>query len=646
MKRKERLQYQVLSALLVGVVSVSTWGGQYGIAQAAEGEETSTDKQTVAMADYGDEDVVVTAAAMPTKIAATPANVTVITAQEIEDNHYKTVGEALEQVNGVTITKMGGGNVEYVRLNGDDRVVLLLDGQKLNTEQGSIAGRYSADLAMIPLLNNIERIEVIKGGASALYGSEAVGGVINIITKKATKNQSEIGLAYGSQGAHNYTVKTQGTQGDFSWQIAAGLEGNNDFDYKFAGKSYTMKNSDSKKHDFFLRLDQKFTDRDSLQFNYMHKSVYGALYKCFGSTSVPYTDYSGYYHNLQEVFNNTSLTYKFKEGTAAPGFVRYFYNNRNMSYENQYDTHTQGIDYQNGWQLDKDNVLIAGAELHWSKSSNSPNGYDGSNIDTQAFYLQDTVTAGKWTLIPGVRMDHHSKFGSHWSPKLAVNYQADANNQIYANYNRVFKAPTADDLYWHNPGQGSVGNPELQPESGWTTSVGYKHNFNAESSADISYFSSEISDAIAWDYIHYYPMKPVNVNREKKQGIELNYTQKINDNWEYSLGYTHVNIKVDGEVSKTNMMPNGYKIGLNFKNKDFRASLQGKIGGGLDEGRYVNRGYNLWNLNLNYDFNANVTGYIQALNLTNSEHYTYATSYGQYYPAAGRTFMVGVNVKF
>lgn len=653
MKRKERLQYQVLTAVLAGIVSVSTWGGQYGIAQAAEGEETSTDKQTVAMADYGDEDVVVTAAAMPTKIAATPANVTVITAQEIEDNHYKTVGEALEQVNGVTVAKLGGGSQELVTLNGDARVVIMVDGQRLNNDQGAASGRASADPAMFPMMGNIEKIEVVKGGASALYGSDAVGGVINIITKKAMKNQTELDLAYGSKDMHKFVLKNQGAQGDFSWQIAAGLEGRTGFKYKYAGEEYDMKNSDTKNHDFFMRLDQKLSDRDSLQFNFMHKSIYSGIYKCTGAASAIGTD-----KYMQEVFNNTSLTYNFKENTPAPGYVRYFFNNKNETFGNQFGTQMQGIDYQNGWQLDKDNVLIAGAELHWSKSSNSKNGYDGKNIDNQAFYVQDTVTAGKWTLVPGVRMDHHSKYGSHFTPKLAINYQADNKTQVYANYGRVFKAPTADDLFYSTREDYGVwgitemlGNPNLKAESGWSTTFGVNHKFSEKIDAGISYFSSEIANAIDWKssynaITNTTTYSPVNLDREKRQGLELTFNQKIDDNWSYNLGYSYIHSEKNGQYNPNNIMPNGYKVGVKYKNRDFSAILQGKVGSGVDEKAYVNRGYNLWNLTFNYDFNKNVTGYAQILNMTNSEHFVNNTAYGSYYPAAGRTFMVGVNVKF
>ena len=120
--------------------------------------------QAAAPVNMGDENVIVTASAMPSPVANTPANVSVITAQDIADKHFATVGEALESVNGITVAILGGGNQELVRLNGDARVVIMVDGQRLNNDQGAGSGRSGVDAAMFPVLDNISRIEIVKGG--------------------------------------------------------------------------------------------------------------------------------------------------------------------------------------------------------------------------------------------------------------------------------------------------------------------------------------------------------------------------------------------------------------------------------------------------------------------------------------------------
>ncbi|MBQ2009792.1 MAG: TonB-dependent receptor plug domain-containing protein, partial [Selenomonadaceae bacterium] len=125
---EKKLTMQVMAALLAS----AAMGTTAFAAEAVHGESAD-----VAADVYELEDTVVTAERRPTKKMETPANTTVITAREIEDNHYQSVDEAIGHVNGVSIVRMGGGLRSYVRINGDDRVVIMIDGQKLNDDQGS-----------------------------------------------------------------------------------------------------------------------------------------------------------------------------------------------------------------------------------------------------------------------------------------------------------------------------------------------------------------------------------------------------------------------------------------------------------------------------------------------------------------------------
>lgn len=193
---------------------------------------------------YEMDDTIVTAERMPSKTMETPANVAVITAKEIEANHFSSLDEAISHVNGVSVVRQGGGAQQRVRINGNDRVVIMVDGQRLNDDQGVSSGRFSVDMNMLPTMENIQRIEIVKGGSSALYGSDAVGGVINIITKKVYKNQTKIDMNTGSWNTHNYEITTQGRENDFSWLITGGIQRRGHFDYKFDGSSPTMENSD------------------------------------------------------------------------------------------------------------------------------------------------------------------------------------------------------------------------------------------------------------------------------------------------------------------------------------------------------------------------------------------------------------------
>lgn len=593
---------------------------------------------------------VVTAERIPTERMDTPANVTVITAKEIAANHYATVGEAVEHVNGVTVTRMGGQQQELVRLNGDGRVLLLVDGERLNNEQGASTGRSSVDLNMIPSMKNIQRIEIVKGGASALYGSDAVGGVINIITKKGVKNETTVDLSTGSWKTHSIELTNQGTDGNYSWFVTGAMTNGGNFDYNYRGSGYTMNSSDYRNRSFSVRLDGKIDERSSAHIYYGHRSVNAALYDCLGGVSVPAS--SG--NKLTEVFNNVSASYRFKEGTAAPGFLRVFNNYKTATQGTEFNTLLWGFDYQNGWQLDDKNTLIAGAEWHQSDSSNKVKGYDGKQITNKAVYMQDTMKLGKLSFVPGVRVDNHSMFGTHWTPKAALNYRPDDATQFYASWGKVFKAPTADDLFY-NDAYGLHGNPNLEPETGWTATVGMNHKFNDKTSMGISYFESHLDDAIRWANGPS-GWTPSNVNKEKKRGIELSFRQRLDDAWSYDLGYSYIRTEVDAGAGRGfvwengNSQPNGYRLGLHYAKGPWKANILGRIGTGLDEAVYLDHSYAIWDFNVNYDIEKNMTAYFRINNFTNEEYYTRSLYSGWtgtfYYPGTGRFYQVGLTCSF
>ena len=597
---------------------------------------------------YEMDDTIVTAERMPSKVMETPANVAVITAKEIAANHFASLDEAIGHVNGVSVVRQAGGERQYVRINGDDRVVIMVDGQRLNDDQGAGSGKFSADMNMLPTMENIQRIEIIKGGSSALYGSDAVGGVINIITKKVYKNQTKIDMNTGSWGTHNYEISTQGKENDFSWFITGGIQRRGHFDYKFDGSSPTMENSDYNNNSFSMKLNNRFSEANSLTLYYAHKSVDAGQYKCLGTTSAAILD-----PRLRENFNNYAVTYHFKENTAVPAYVRWFYNDKNLYQQGGFANRTIGVDYQDGWKLSNKHTLVVGGEWQQGRAENKASGYQDARVTKEAVYLQDTwQLADKWTLVPGVRMDHHSKFGTHWSPKIALNYLADKDTHVYASWGRVFRAPTTDDLYYNNAWM--IGNPNLSPETGYTATIGMDHNFDENTSAGVSFFITELNDAIRWVYDPAtYLTSSRNVDKEKRTGMELSFKQKLSPMWSYDLGYSYIKREIDenngsGMVYENNLQPNGYKIGLHYNSGAWKANLLGTIGSGLEAKYYNgNSSYNIWDFNLSYEVNNQLTTYFKVNNLTNQEYYENGYSpYNGYYPCAGRFYQVGFNLTF
>lgn len=180
---------------LLSLICLSLAGS---VSVGAAAEEADTDTIVVTADRY---QPVLTAQALQEK----QSNTAVITAEDLERNQYIDVQTALEQVNGVTVTEQVPGTSAYIRLNGDDRVLVLVDGQPITNPQSAAYGRGTVDLQTLPGIDHIERIEVTKGSGSVRYGSGAVGGVVNIITKRGGQNRTTLDVNTGSWGTHNYS---------------------------------------------------------------------------------------------------------------------------------------------------------------------------------------------------------------------------------------------------------------------------------------------------------------------------------------------------------------------------------------------------------------------------------------------------------
>lgn len=613
--------------------------------KTAQEEKAAPEAAPVDLNTYAVEGVVVTASRMPQAISDVPANVSVITAQEIEDKHYNSVGEALQNINGVIVMGSGMGEQDTVQINGDSRVLVMVDGRRINSDQGIGVGRSTADLKMITSLKNIERIEVVKGGASALYGSDAVGGVINVITKKGQKDiKTTIDTAYGAWHKGDYQITNEGSIKDFSWFVTGSIARQDYFKTKtYTGKKMKMPGSDSDEKNFSVRLDQRMGKRESITLGYSHiNSETGNYYSGDG------INFTGFPNKVKRIQNSVDVTWNFKEGTKAPGFLRYHNEHKYNDFSGEFTYKTNGVEYQNGWELGKDHVLIAGLDWRQTKATNEPNGYKNKKIENTAVYIQDTWKLNKkWSIVPGLRVDHHNKFGTHWSPKVAVNFTPDNKNQVYASWGRVFNAPQIDDLYYNNGFQ--TGNPDLKPEKGYTVNLGWNHEFNKKSSLGLSLFYSDITDAIAWKSLGGWFSKAENFQKDKKRGIELTYKQALDKHWSFDAGMSFIHREIDeGDGIGLHRdpgyaAPNSYRLGINYKNRGWFVGVDTTVASGRNETKLGNKHYALLNLNASYKFDETWKIYLKANNLTNQY---YSDSRDNSHPGHGRFIQMGVQVSF
>jgi vitamin B12 transporter len=641
------------TSILMTVLITGSWSG---LALAAAAADTTEPTYTL-------DEVVVTATRTENKKVDTPANVTVVDAKKIESRGYTDAVEALKDVPGAQISSTGTHGYERViRLNGDERVVVMVDGKRVNTSTGTMTGRANFDANTLPPVDAIERVEVVKGSGGALYGSDAVGGVINIITKKTDHNYGTAKVGFGSWGAQDYAVTYGGKKEKTGFMISADRQRQSDVKYKNFTNGNTESWSSANDYDqkkLSLKLDQGLTKDTALGLTYDYSKMDG---------HTPGNALNAIFNPVDKTTNNLGLKYDWGVTKENKGFVQLYRNY--YGYYNQGDIGevTVGLDAQQQVVTSDRNKLVFGASYYDAKADNAI-AYSGSkSINNKAIFVQDEWQfVPTWKLNTGVRYDHHSTAGGKTTGSVAVNKKFNENSNAYLSWGQIFKAPNIDDLYYYyynkDYDSGMYGNENLKPETGDQWTLGYNVQTSPSTTLGISAFYANLKDAIDWvspDYSNYYA---TNINKQKRRGLELTASHKLNDNFDLEASYDYIKVENDkadgsGYVADTNVVPNLFKVGVRYHNAKWNVDLYGRGGSGADTvskvswgtttASYLDSHYFTLDLAAKYKINKKLGAYLNLYNITNAAYVEQAgASNGYYkYPMAGRRFMAGVTYTF
>lgn len=646
MKKVQSLRNAVMVSLLAGTTLV--WGG------TAFAQE---DLQEFAL-----EDMVVTASRVPTQKVDTPADISVITKEEIADQNYASASDALRAIPGVNVLGSGakGSSMgqDKILLNGDERVLVLVDGRRMNL--GS-SGNSSAD--WLPPVNAIERIEVLKGGGSALYGTDAVGGVINVIMKKGSDigNHVTVKAAGGSWNAEQYAISASGSNDSgLGLIVSATKERRGEYKFKNAnGKSQMMKNSGYDDTGVIVKLDQKVGEDNRIGVNFEHINAEGG--SPFGYSKWGTTD------SHKRISNNVALRYDWNESSDEKGYVQVYKNYQHahfrspsVSNQSNFTDSTVGFEAQQNFKFSETDAFTAGLEYYKTTVDNNALYTGKRDINNKAIFAENRWEfAPTWQLNTGLRYDHHSRYGSEVTPKVALNKKFDENSNVYLSWGRVFNAPTTDDLFWHQVDSSqwgtfyTYGDPNLKPEKGYVWTFGGNTKLNEKTSLSANVFYSKITDVIDWDYtsVPNYTLA-VNVNKEKRRGLELSLNHDFDDNLSAYASYTYVQVKQDkgkGFTKDLTTKPNIYRAGLKYKNADWLFTLNANAVTGQSEKNFVDSSYFTLDLGAQYKINDNAKLFINGYNLTNARYAEFGGLYKNgeaKYPMAGRSFIIGAEYTF
>lgn len=600
--------------------------------------------------EFALDDMVVTATRTESKMVDVPVNATVISAEKIADRHYLDVADALKDVPGATVIDSGEGAAEKkIILNGDERVLVLVNGRRVNFDVGTMS-RASYDLNQIPDVSIIERIEVVKGHGGALYGSDAVGGVVNIITKKMDHSYGKVSMGFGSNQARDakamYTIK----EGKTGVMVAASKYKQGYYKYKDVADNSTKRWPGDTKFEnekVSLKIAQELTETSNLEVGYDFSKYSGIS---------QYSVTSPWPSLIDKKTNNIYMKYDWLMNDTDQGYLQVYRNKYEYDNFGKIDEKVTGFEAQQAISTAENNKLVVGASYR-SSHVNAVTASYNDKINNKALFVSDQWEfAPNWTLDAGVRYDKHSTAGSKTTWSAGLNKKFDENSHAYFNWGQVFKAPTLDDLYYYNDSKyESYGNPNLKPEKGDTWTIGYGTKIADKTSINISYFQSKLEDAIDWDttYSDNGSVSIVrNVDKQKKNGMEVSVGHELNDNWNLEASYTYIRVKNNdqgsGYVRDANYIPNMYRFGVRYHDDLWNADLFLRGGSGADKSAYVDSKYMTLDMSVAYKATKDLSFYAKGYNLFNK---AYAESAGidggtYKYPAQGRRFIIGAEYTF
>ena len=494
--------------------------------------------------DYELQPIVVTATRTPQPLGETGANVSVLSGEEIRRSSALHLGEALGTIPGVSIGEYGGlGQNVALSLRGSTagQVLVLVDGVPVNDLQ--LGG---LDLNQL-CLDNIDRVEMIRGAASALYGADAMGGVVNVITPQAPLSGVTSAVSYrqGDHGLERITGRLARPVGKrFSVHL---LGSKTDYDG-------FRENSDYSGQHFDARLSYRLGTAGQLAYITRY---YEADLGVPGMVELP-TPLS---RQRDESWHHT-LSFQISPGPGHDLRTLVYRQNSRQAFDNpdwfieaDHKRWLHGAELQHSFSSLGAHAVTWGGEVQHRRLDSSENGRH--DLNRGAIFAQDEMAIGSSLRARlAARYDYHQGFDDQINPGLTMTWLFRRAGSLFVSLKRAYRAPTFNDLYWPEAqydydfdGQydyGESGNPDIKPERSVSAQMGLRGRIGSLR-GDLCLFHRRVEDLIQWDdidnsYAYGYWM-PVNTDRSRIQGLEAHIEADLLRNLEGSLAYTYLDAR-------------------------------------------------------------------------------------------------------
>jgi vitamin B12 transporter len=570
--------------------------------------------------------IVISASKTEQSLKETTSNIQIITSEELEEKHITSVIDALRLLGNISIAQSGGIGQQssfFQRGFSSANTVVMIDGIRYN-DPTTTQGQGQLEHLMI---NDIERLEVIYGAQSGIWGANASAGVINIITKQANDKLQvagniELGTLATSKVGTNLSQKV----GALSYYIGANQ-------FKTDGiSSQTPRGKDPKDYESDGYLNQTLnakiaydltsTDAVRAQMNFIDAKIHYDAYAQPDSTANEIHQINrlasvGYRHHF-DTKNYIDATY------ASSTFDK----NDPLGYTIRFKGENKELNLLGTFQYITNGSVVAGANALHSKDTIS-----AKELDSKGVFLTNTNNINDLILTESIRRDAYDTFADKTTGKIGAKYLFNTDIALSTNYGTAYRTPSLYELY-----AGYYGNPNLQPETtkSFDATVEYKH-------LSLTYYNNRITNLIGYNPFTYVNEQVEGTSHLK--GYEVRYNQNLTNTLAMNLAYNKLFAKdKDGNylARRPHETFNGSlsyypseKLSLNA-NSSYIGTRYDNTGQTIQTGRYT-----LWGSAINYDLSDTFTAYVHADNLTD-KLYQEANGYGTY----GRTVSVGLNVKF
>ncbi len=591
-------------------------------------------------------EIVVTATRNSQSLAETTSAVTIITRRQIEEKKPFDLIDVIRLAPSLSIAQNGTrGKVASIFLRGSNsnHTLVLIDGVRANSPAD---GRFDPGTVLV---ENIERIEVLRGPQSALYGSDAIGGVINIITRRGSGEFKSGGaIEFGNDSMQRQTVSARGALGrgglSFSAsRLRSGGSFQND-DYRNLGASLRIDRPLGTKSNvaFIGRIHNAETGAPGQRFLSFDPNARSSPREMFGSVQFTNDDRKRRDKISLGVYDrHLRFDDPVNAGAEFPSFTNSKLKDRVLS-----------LDAQSAFNRGRHTLTLGGELRRETASGDSQSSFGPTLFDrgttTQALFAQDEYRRGKLAIVPGVRFENNSQFGSDVNGRLATSYDIRTRGKIKATIGTSFRAPAINELYFPQ-----FGNPDLQPEKSLGYEIGYEQALKRDGRVEVTFFRNRfrnligtietpVSDAFPFGF------KAGNASRARTQGVEIGFNQPLGRGLRAIINQSFLNTSSSGGQLLRRPRFNTTADLIYRRNKlsfDFGVVAQGRrfdndfaappSGNGRGAGIYS--GFTRFDLSMGLDVRPDVQVYIRAQNLLDKR---YEEAAG--FPAQGFNIVVGL----